>query len=246
MERGLFIAASGMLADQLRQDVIANNLANATTPGYKGDRATVRAFPDLLLSQIGAGSSRQVGALGLGARVDAVVTDPSQGAMRNTGNAYDLAIGGDGWFSVRTANGTRYTRDGAFTLDAQGRLVTANGDPVLGTNGQPVTVPARGGDATIDAQGNVLVAGRKAATVQVTLLDPATLRKQGDDLYLGRPTRSGTPGQVHQGYLEQSNVSSVREMVDLITTMRSFESSQKTSQALDETLGKAVNDIGRL
>jgi flagellar basal-body rod protein FlgG len=245
VERGLFIAASGMLADQLRQDVIANNLANATTPGFKGDRAMGRAFPAMLLDQIGAGSPTQVGALGLGTRIDGVVTDASQGAMRNTGNDFDLAIGGDGWFSVQTGQGVRYTRDGAFALDGQNRLVTATGDPVLGTNGQAVTIPA-GVKATIDAQGTVVAGGRTVATLQVATLDPATLRKQGNDLYLGSVTTNGTRGLVHQGYLEQSNVSSVREMVDLITTMRSFEASQKASQALDQTLGKAVNEIGKL
>lgn len=243
MERGLFIAATGMLANQLRQDVIANNLANATTAGYKGDRAVQQAFPAMLLQQVQTGQT--IGSLSLGTRVDGVVTDSSQGALRNTGNAYDLAIAGDGFFSVQSRTGVRYTRDGAFSVDAKGQLVTARGEPVLDKNNRPVTIPPGSDRATVDEQGNVIANGRTIATLAVTVLDPQSLRKQGDDLYQGRPQRGGAQGRVEQGYLEQSNVNSVREMVDLIETMRSFEASQKVTQSLDETLGKAI-EVGRL
>ena len=243
MERGLFIAATGMLANQLRQDVIANNLANATTAGYKGDRAVQQAFPAMLLQQVQTG--QQIGSLSLGTRVADVVTDGSQGAIRNTGNAYDLAIAGDGFFSVQAATGVRYTRDGSFSVDAKNQLVTARGEPVLDKNDRPITIPPGNDRATIDEQGNVIANGRTVATLAVTVLDPQTLRKQGDDLYQGTPQRGDAQGRVEQGYLEQSNVNSVREMVDLIETMRSFEASQKVTQSLDETLGKAI-EVGRL
>src|SRR4051812_46847230 len=143
VERGLFIAASGMLADQLRQDVIANNLANATTAGYKGDRAVGQAFPAMLLQQVQTGA--QIGSLSLGTRIADVVTDTSQGALRNTGNAFDLGIAGDGFFSVQAAGGQRYTRDGSFSLDARGQLVTARGEAVLDAQGRPVSIPAGSG-----------------------------------------------------------------------------------------------------
>jgi flagellar basal-body rod protein FlgF len=255
VERGLFIAASGMLADQLRQDVIANNLANATTAGFKGDRAVTHAFNSLLLNRLEQGdeigadrsneSAAQVGTLGLGERVDSVATDLSQGPLRRTGNDLDLAIGGSGFFAVRTAAGVRFTRDGAFTQNAQGQIVTARAEPVLGINGQPITVPA-GAKVTVNEQGSVLADERVVGKVQVTLLDPASLKKAGDDMFTGRPQAQGQRGTVNQGYLEQANVSSVREMVDLIATMRSYESSQKTIKAIDETLGKAVNDVGKV
>jgi flagellar basal-body rod protein FlgG len=243
VERGLYIAASGMLADQLRQDVIANNLANATTAGFKGDRSVGEAFPSMLLSELGSG--RQIGALGTGTRIAGVDVNDAQGALRNTGNKLDLAISGDGFFAVRAPGGVRYTRDGAFTTDAGGRIVTADGSAVLDTAGRPITLPRGSGEPTIDQLGNVLVGSRRIATLQRTTLDPASLRKQGDELFQGRPQRAAA-GSVQQGYLEQSNVNSVREMVDLIATMRSFESSQKVTQALDETLGKAVNDVPKL
>jgi flagellar basal-body rod protein FlgF len=174
-----------------------------------------------------------------------VVTDGSQGAIRNTGNAYDLAIAGDGFFSVQAATGVRYTRDGSFSVDARNQLVTARGEPILDRNNRPITIPPGNERPTIDEQGNVIAGGRTIATLAITVLDPQSLRKQGDDLYQGTVQRGAAPGRVEQGYLEQSNVNSVREMVDLIETMRSFEASQKVTQSLDETLGKAI-EVGRL
>jgi flagellar basal-body rod protein FlgF len=241
VERGLFAAASGMLADQIRQDVIANNLANATTAGFKGDTAVGEAFPSLLINQLQTGAT--VGKLGLGSRITEVATDGSQGALRQTGNTYDLAVAGDGWFSVQGPNGVAYTQNGAFTTDAKGQLVTADAQPVLDDGGRPITV---GNNATISPDGRVSVDGRQVAKLAVTVLDPKRLHKLGDNLYTGTVMKGATPGRVEQGYLESSNVNSVKEMVDLISTMRSFEAGQKAVQALDDTLGKAVNDVGRI
>ena len=241
MERGLFAAASGMLADQIRQDVIANNLANATTAGFKGDTAVGEAFPSLLINQLQTGAT--IGKLGLGSRITEVATDGSQGALRQTGGTYDLAIAGDGWFSVQGPNGVAYTRNGAFTTDAKGQLVTADAQPVLDDGGRPITV---GNNATISPDGRVTVDGRQVGKLAVTALDPKRLHKLGDNLYTGTVGRHGPAGRVEQGFLEGSNVNSVKEMVDLISTMRSFEAGQKAVQAIDDTLGKAVNDVGRI
>jgi flagellar basal-body rod protein FlgF len=241
VERGLFAAASGMLADQIRQDVIANNLANATTAGFKGDTAVGEAFPSLLINQLQTGAT--IGKLGLGSRITEIATDGSQGALRQTGNTYDLAIAGDGWFSVQGPNGVAYTRNGAFTTDAKGQLVTADAQPVLDDGGRPITV---GNKATISPDGRVSVDGRQVAKLAVTVLDPKRLHKLGDNLYTGTVQKGADPGRVEQGFLEGSNVNSVKEMVDLISTMRSFEAGQKAVQALDDTLGKAVNDVGRI
>jgi flagellar basal-body rod protein FlgF len=241
VERGLFAAASGMLADQIRQDVIANNLANATTAGFKGDTAVGEAFPSLLINQLQTGAT--IGKLGLGSRITEVATDGSQGALRQTGNTYDLAIAGDGWFSVQGPNGVAYTRNGAFTTDAKGQLVTADAQPVLDDGGRPITV---GNNATISPDGRVTVDGRQIAKLAVTALDPKRLHKLGDNLYTGTVVKDAQPSRVEQGFLEGSNVNSVKEMVDLISTMRSFEAGQKAVQALDDTLGKAVNDVGRI
>ncbi len=242
MERGLFIAASGMLAAQIRQDVIANNLANATNAGFKGQVAVERAFDDLLLTQVQGGGA--IGPLSTGARVAEVRTDPTPGGLRNTRTPLDRAVAGDGWLSVGTAAGTAYTRNGALTVDRAGRIVTAQGDPVLGEGGAPVVVG--NGDVAIDRQGRVTSDGRAAGRLALTALDPATLRKQGDNYVTGQVDRGRPTGEIAQGYLESSNVNSVKQMVELITNMRAFEADQKVVRAIDETLGTAVNQVARV
>jgi flagellar basal-body rod protein FlgF len=242
VERGLFAAASGMLADQIRQDVIANNLANATTAGFKGDVAVGEAFPDMLVSQLQTGA--KVGTLGLGAHISQIATNDKQGALRQTGNTYDLAVAGSGWFSVQGQNGVAYTRNGTFSIDAKGQLVTADALPVLDDGGRPITIGE--GKASIAPDGRVSVDGRQIAKLALTALDPKRLHKLGDNLYTGTVQKGADPGRVEQGFLEGSNVNSVKEMVDLISTMRSFEAGQKAVQAEDDSLGKAVNEVGRI
>ena len=138
MERGLYIAASGMLAEMARQDQLANDLANASTPGYKADRVSQRSFGDLMLSNSSDGST--VGPLGQGAAIDKQQTDLRPQALRDTGQPLDLAVTGDGYFGVQTKQGVRYTRNGAFTADAKGNLVDQMGNQVLGVGGKPVAV----------------------------------------------------------------------------------------------------------
>src|SRR5919199_5510377 len=142
MERGLYIAASGMLAEMVRQDQIANDLANASTPGYKPDRSTQRSFGRLLLQNTRTGAT--VGPLGLGVRVDGTITDLSPGPIRETREPLDFAIVGDGFFAVQTPGGIRYTRNGQFTVSPDGFLATPLGGRVLGQNGAPVRVGANG------------------------------------------------------------------------------------------------------
>src|SRR3954452_23404777 len=133
MERGLYIAASGMVAEMVRQDQIANDLANASTPGYKADRSTQRSFGDLLLSNTVNGQT--VGPLGLGAEIDSIRTDTSAAPLRETGEPLDFAVQGDGWFGIQTPQGVRYTRNGQFALSPQGTLIDGMGNQVIGRNG---------------------------------------------------------------------------------------------------------------
>jgi flagellar basal-body rod protein FlgF len=146
MERGLYIAATGMVAEMVRQDQIANDLANASTPGYKADRSSQSSFGDLLLSNTVTG--QVVGPLGMGAQIDRIVTDTSAAALRETGEPLDFAVQGDGWFGVQTPQGVRYTRNGQFALSPQGTLIDGMGNQVLGRNGGPVRA---NGDGTVDA-----------------------------------------------------------------------------------------------
>jgi flagellar basal-body rod protein FlgF len=225
MERGLYIAASGMLAEQVRQDQIANDLANAATPGYKADRTSQAGFGELLLANSATGAT--VGPQGTAVQVSAVETDFSPKPAKDTGEPLDFAIVGEGFFAVQTARGIRYTRNGQFQADAQGRLVTAQGDPVLGRGGRTLTV---GADGRVDPR-NLEV---------VNLRNP---RKDGDSLVAG--TAAGTAaGQVRAGALEASGADAARSMVDMIASMRAFEAGQKVIQTIDETLGKAATQVG--
>jgi flagellar basal-body rod protein FlgF len=224
MDRGLYIAASGMLAEQIRQDQIANDLANASTPGYKADRTSQRTFGDLLLANSATGAT--VGPQSTAVQVDKIETDFSAKPARETGEALDFAITGDGFFAVQTAQGTRYTRNGQFSLDPQGRLVTAAGDPVLDANGNPITAA----DGKVDP--------RRIGVVNLT--NP---RKEGDSLLSGTPAGAAT-GTVRSGALETSGADPARSMVDMIASMRAFEAGQKVIQTIDETLGKAVSQVG--
>jgi flagellar basal-body rod protein FlgG len=224
MERGLYIAASGMVAEQMRQDQIANDLANASTPGYKADRVTQRAFADLLLSDTATGQA--VGGLTTGVAADRMVTDVNPQPVRDTGEPLDLAIVGDGWFGVQTAQGKRYTRNGQFTAAGDGTLTDQLGNPVLGRNGQPVKV---------DGSGHV-----HASDVGVfAVADPA---KQGDNLFSG--AAGGTAaGGVRTGALEGSGVDPARTMVDMIASFRAFEAGQKVIQTIDESLHKTATQV---
>ena len=223
MERGLYIAASGMLAEMVRQDQIANDLANASTPGYRSDRTTQKSFGDMLLANTKTGQT--IGSLGSGVEVDSIVTDTSPGAVRETNEPLDFAIDGDGYFAVQTPQGVRYTRNGQFARAADGTLVTASGNRVLGTNGGPVTVGA----------------GGKVPEGSLAVFTLANIKKQGDTLVTGTATAGG--GTARSGALEGSNADPTRSMVDMIASFRAFEAGQRVITTIDETLSKAANTV---
>lgn len=227
MQRGLYIAASGMVAEQMRQDQIANDLANASTPGYKADRVAQRAFADLLLSNTRTGAP--VGGLSTGAIADRMVTDLAPQPLRETGEPLDLAIAGEGWFAVQTQQGVRYTRNGQFTAAPDGTLADQLGNRVLGRDGQPVRLAADGG----------------VNPAQVGVFAVAGATKQGDNLYAGAPDPAGpATGTVRSGALEGSGVDPARTMVDMIASFRSFEAGQKVIQTIDETLRRTSTQVG--
>jgi flagellar basal-body rod protein FlgG len=227
MERGLYIAASGMLTEMARQDALANDLANVSTPGYKSDRVTQRSFGEILLANSRSGTP--IGRLGEGVRIDKSITDLRSQALRETGDPLDLAIEGDGFFAVRTPQGIRYTRNGAFSTDARGGLVDQMGNVVLGTNRQPAKVNA---DGTVDP-------------TTVGNFNVPNARKQGDSLFTGVARGNGA-GQVRTGALEGSGVDPAHAMVDMIASMRAFESGQRAITTIDETLKQAASQVGTL
>ena len=230
MDRGLYIAASGMLAEQIRQDQIANDLANASTPGYKADRTSQRSFNDLLLANSATGAT--VGPQSTAVQVDRIVTDFSGRPLRDTGEPLDFGISGDGFFAVQTDDGVRYTRNGEFQSDEQGRLVTSMGDPVLGRNNQPVTI---GADGKVDPR-----------NLNVVLLNNP--EKVGNNYITGTPGAVAglLAGSVRAGALEGSGADANQAMVDMIESMRAYEAGQKVIHTIDETLGKAASSVGSL
>ena len=259
MLKALWIAATGMEAQNLNIDVISNNLANVNTAGFKKDRAD---FEDLMYQTIklaGAPATSQTQIptgldIGQGVRPVAVQKIFSQGDYKQTNNPLDLAIEGDGFFQVLLPNGDlAYTRAGAFKLDRDGRLVTADGNPI-----QPeITIPQDAEAINIGEDGtvSVLQPGNTAPTQlgQIQLVrftNPAGLKPIGRNLFV--PTDSsgepilGVPGEngfgtIAQGYLEMSNVSVVEEMVNMIIAQRAYEINAKAIQTADEMLQMANN-----
>ena len=226
MDRGLNIAASGMLAEHIRQDQIADDPANAATRGYESDRTAQSEFGDLLLFSRAGGAA--VGKQSTAVQVDAMETDFSPKPSRATGEPLDFAITGEGFFGVRTAQGVRYTRNGQFTVSPQGLLVTAQGDPVLGRGGRTVRV---GDDGRVDPR-NVDV---------VRLENP---RKEGDSLVTGTPAAAGAgAGQVRARALEASGSDAARSMVDMIASLRAFEAGQRVIRTIDDTLSKSATHV---
>lgn len=260
MVRGLYTAASGMLAQQHHIDILSNNLANVNTPGYRADRMLSRAFPDMLLHRINDGVGRAgsrpvpIGRLGTGVYVDGTALSLEEGPLQTTGNPLDVAVVGEGFFMVDTDQGPRLTRDGGFHVAADGYLVTRDGHRVLGTDGQGLYVASAHGSAEpphIDGEGGVWVQGVQVGTLAIVNVDnPALLRKEGGsrlvaDEASGMPFLMANP-RVETGVREGSNVPIVGEMVRVISAYRAYEAAQKAVQAQDELLGRAVEQVARL
>ena len=261
MNQALWVAKTGLDAQQTRMSVVSNNLANTNTTGFKQDRAS---FEDLLYQQIrqpGGSSSAQTQLptglqLGTGVRVVATSKNFQQGSQQQTGRALDVMVNGRGFFEVMMPDGSSaYTRDGSFQINAQGELVTNSGYPV-----QPgIQVPEGAQSLTIGSDGTVSVqmAG-DAASLEIgslTLTDfinPAGLQAKGENLYLettaSGPAQNGTPGlngvgTVVQGALEGSNVNVVEELVSMIETQRAYEMNAKAISTTDSMLGYLNNNV---
>lgn len=260
MIRGLYTSASGMLAESIRSDVASNNLANVNTTGYKKDTTIMASFPEMLMMRVndqrkGEVQAPIIGTLGTGALVDEVITSHTQGQLKESSSPFDLAIAGEGYFAVEKSPGEElYTRNGSFTIDGEGYLVTNQGYYVLGQAGRIMIEGAdSAGDFTVDSNGNIAVKGETVDTLQlVSFGDPAQpavrpqLTKVGESLFTAAGQGTPAEGKVMQKYLETSNVNAITEMVDLITIMRSYEANQKAVQAHDKTLEQVINDVGRV
>ena len=255
MIKGLYTSALGMATQMQKMDVVSNNIANADTTGYKRDMVVTRSFSEELMRRLDDPADIPhdvgIGRVSQGVFVDDVWTDFTNGSLRNVGGPLNLALEGDGFFTVQATGQDgniveRYTRQGSFTRAADGSLVTQEGYKVLGENG-PVTLPPNGSIA-IDDYGRVTVDDEYIDTLKLTsFTDNSSLRKVGGNLLetTGQSQSQAYNGTVRQGFLENSNVNSVREMVDMITVSRTYEANSRLISLFDSTLARTVNDIAR-
>ncbi len=256
MIRGLYTAGAGMMLQMARQDVVANNLANVNTSGFKKNTAVAKAFPDMLISRLGECKEDQrgelkvqipvlIGRLGTGASVSGIYTDYDNSNLKKTDSPCDLALTGAGYFVVQTPEGQRYTRSGEFKINSEGILTTNTGYPVLDNNDSPITIT---GDFLVDERGNIDVEGENVAGLKIVdFNDLQIMERLGDNLSNSpeEPILMERP-EILQGYIEQSNVNAVKEMVTLISVVRAYESLQKMVQAEDEITGQAIEKVGSI
>ncbi len=281
MLRGMYTGAAGMVVQQNRLDALSNNLANVDTTGYKRDTPIQKAFPELLIRRMSDDGQTQipfrsfpfgsydvapvVGQVGTGVETNEYYTVFSQGSLKQTDNAFDIALEGEGFFAVQTPQGERYTRNGSFLIGPEGMLVTKQGYPVLGEDG---SIQLKLNNFVVDEDGVIyqndalaedperLVSMRENEwedTVRVDRLrivdmrNTRYIRKQGDSLWTTTDesgeafTMGSQRPKVHQGFLETSNVNPVTEMVQLIEVNRAYEANQKAIQSHDQMTGQLIN-----
>ena len=242
MLRSLYSGITGLGVSGMSMSVLGDNLANSQTTGFK--RATP-IFQELMGQAIAARTAGNQ--VGLGATTGAIWRDFSQGALRETGNPLDVAINGRGFFSVQTPDGVQYTRQGSFSLNDEGVLVTPDGYPIVGEGGE-ITLEA--GVVEIDDEGGVFVDGEEVDRLVITdFADQGVLKKAGQGRFVlddatavgDRPPHT----TLRQGYVETANVNAVAAMTEMIETSRAFEAYQKIIQSVDEATETSINDIGQ-
>ncbi|XME02497.1 flagellar basal-body rod protein FlgF [Lachnospiraceae bacterium C1.1] len=257
MVKGLYTAYTGMINEQNRMDIMTNNLANLDTVGFKKEGSTSQAFGDILNYEIKDKSefylTKRMGTVNPGVRIGETYTDWEEGPLKETGNVYDLALSGNGFFNIEFTDKegnttTKYSRDGSFTLNADGTLVTEDGDFVLDTDGNHITVNPNI-KTEINEEGEIWQGGANVATIAVTDFENYDyLEKYGENLYntVDGATPIDADARVISGYLEQSNVNTVSEMVNMIAIQRQYESNQKVIKTMDGSLQIACNDLGKV
>lgn len=234
MSSGIYIAAGGAVAQSNALDATANNIANATTAGFHGDRVTFREAmtqarsPDL--AAVGAGTSR---------------VDSQAGALSQTDNPLDLALEGDGYFAVQTKDGARYTRAGNFRLDDSRQLVTMNGNTVRGAGGAAITIPEEAKQISIGVDGEVFADEESVGTLELARFAASSLKREGATLFSASGAQeAGDAPKVRSGMLEASNVNVVRGVVDLVKVSRTYESLMRVIQSFNDIESRAARELG--
>ncbi|MBB6453987.1 flagellar basal-body rod protein FlgG [Salirhabdus euzebyi] len=274
MLRGFYTAAAGMVAQQRRQDVLSNNMANALTPGYKADQTTLRAFPELLIERMEANqipvknglkvpTSELIGRLNTGVYMQETMPNFIQGPVKQTGMMTDLALSsgqvpdenGFLFFAVQNENGgTSYTRNGNFTVDAEGFLVSDQGYYVLDENGNQIQT--NNDEFSVTQNGTIQTSNGATFSLGIVYHPNANeLVKGANNLFevqegneqpVNARNAAGVTFQVQQGFLEQSNVDTGQTMTEMMSTYRMFELNQRVLRAYDQNMEIAVNKIGQL
>lgn len=274
--RGFYTAATGMIAQQRRTEMLTNNLSNARTPGFKADQSSMRAFPEMLIQRFDKTNiptekglnlpiNSFVGGLNTGVYMQEATPTFKQGNVQETGNKTDIALidvampvneengkNGSVFYTVMHQGAICYTRNGNFTLDQQKYLTTPGGYYVLDAQGQRIQLNSD--QFTVNNNGDIYENGQFVASLGVAYAEnPYALVKESDGMYYSDggqlPIANNVPGvqfSLQQGVLEQSNVDPSRTMTDMMTAYRAFEANQKILQAYDRSLEKAVNEVGRI
>ncbi len=250
MSGAIYMSAAGAMAYEKRMQVISNNLANINTSGFKKDKGHFQIIdsPDSVkedLEKNAISKEEKQPPLWLQFETN---TDFSAGVLKHTGNPLDLALEGDGFFCIKTEQGTQYTRNGNFSLDQDGLLVTNDGLSVLGEGG-PINID--GNTFVVDAKGNVSVDGNLVDTIKIVEFQKKdALKKTGNSLFAINDNNAVESKVenigVSQGFIELSNVNAIRMITEMIEVLRGYESYQKAIKTADETNAKAINDVGRV
>jgi flagellar basal-body rod protein FlgF len=247
MDNSLLVSLSHQLASYRAMDVIANNIANASTPGFKREAAKFEEFVTMMRPAEG-----QTGLQPVSFVKDAgVMRDSSQGNLEQTGATYDVAVNGAGYFAVQTPTGLRYTRDGHFSLDNNGTLVTSQGFQVQGDGG-PILITPNDGEINIAPDGTISsvvngIGNQLAKLKVVEFPDPSALTKLGANLYSTTQTATtSTTATVRQGMLEASNVQPIIEISHMIEVMRAYEATASLSKSQEDLMRQAIDQLGQV
>lgn len=239
MGNGIYIALSGALAQSNALDVVANNLANSSTTGFRAERIGFGMNLAQAAGRIGDNDTIFSG-------LAKIAPTKAPGDVVQTGNPLDVALEGDGYFAVDTARGTRYTRAGNFTLNAEGKVVDASGHPLRGSSGQHITVPTDTKMLRVGADGTIQADGNDIGTLELVRFDPKLLTNDGGALFApvpGATPLTGTP-TVMSGALERSNVNSVRGVVDLVKVQRTYDALLSAIDSYREIDSRSAREIG--
>jgi flagellar basal-body rod protein FlgF len=225
MDLGLNIASAGMLAEQVQEDQISNDMANASTPGYKPSSSVQQSFGSLLLENTSNGQT--IGSVALGVEDSKGKTDLAQGPMETTGRPLDFAVSGTGFFAVRTPTGVQYTRNGQFSANNQGILVDQYGNDVMSQTGSPIRVGASG---TLPA----------TALGLFNVDNPSQL---GNNNFSGKAAAGRATGEVYSGQLEGSGINSIQEIVDMESSLNAYTAGQQTIGTISETMQESASNV---